>query len=142
MATITLKVITPDRVVYEGTVDQVTLPVTDGEVTILPQHRSYIASLTFGEIMMRASDEQHSIAVGGGFVEFADNTLTVLADMAVREEEVDLQKAEEARKRAEDVMNKVISTDETDYARVAAALEMELAKIRVAKKYLERKGLQ
>ncbi len=142
MATITLKVITPDRVVYEGTVDQVTLPVTDGEVTILPHHRSYIASLTFGEIMTRGGGDQHSIAVGGGFVEFANNTLTVLADMAVREEEVDLQKAEEARKRAEDVMSKTISTDETDYARVAAALEMELAKIRVAKKYLERKGLQ
>lgn len=143
MATIALRVITPDRVVYEGQVDQATLPVMDGEVTILPNHRAYIASLTFGEIMMRmAGNEQHSIAVGGGFVEFADNTLTVLADMAMREEEVDLAKAEEARKRAEDVMNKVISTDETDYARVAAALEMEIAKIRVAKKYLERRGLQ
>ena len=99
MATIALRVITPDRVVYEGQVDQATLPVMDGEVTILPNHRAYIASLTFGEIMMRmAGNEQHSIAVGGGFVEFADNTLTVLADMAMREEEVDLAKAEEARK--------------------------------------------
>lgn len=142
MATITVKVITPEQMVYAGTADQVTLPVTDGEVTILPHHRSYIASLTFGEIMLRSGDEQHSLAVGGGFVEFADNILTVLADMAVREEDVDLQAAEEARKRAEDVMNKTIATDETDFARVAAAVEMELAKIRVAKKYLERKGLQ
>lgn len=141
MSKINLKIVTPERIVYEEIVDQATVPVTDGEVTILPKHRSYIASLKAGEVMVRMGSEEHSIAVAGGFLEFADNELIVLADEAVREDEIDLQKAEEARKRAEDLKSQVIRTDEVEYARIAVALEMELAKIRVAKKYFERKGL-
>lgn len=141
MSDITLKIVTPERIVFEANVDQVTLPVSDGEVTILPKHRSYIASLTIGEIVIKKDGEESDIAVAGGFLEFADNHLTVLADEAERAEEIDLTKAEEARKRAEDIKNKVICTDETEYARVAAALEVEMSKIRIAKKYMARKGL-
>lgn len=141
MSDITLKIVTPERIVFEGKVDQVTLPVSDGEVTILPKHRSYIASLKIGEIVIKKDGEESDIAVAGGFLEFADNHLTVLADEAERAEEIDLAKAEEARKRAEDIKNKVIRTDETEYARVAAALEVEMSKIRIAKKYMARKGL-
>lgn len=141
MARINLKIITPERVVYEAEVDQVTLPVSDGEVTILPEHRSYIASLKIGEIMTKDHGEENNIVVAGGFLEFADNKLTVLADEAERADEIDIEVAEKARKRAEDIKNKVIRTNDTEYARVAAALEKELSKIRVAKKYIARKGL-
>ena len=142
MPKISVKIVTPERVVYEDVVDQATLPVADGEVTILPKHRSYIASLKAGDVMVRKGTEEFDIAIAGGFLEFAENELVVLADEAERAEEIDLQKAEDARKRAEDLKNQVIRTDDAEYARVAAALEMEIAKIRVAKKYLERKGLQ
>jgi F-type H+-transporting ATPase subunit epsilon len=141
MPDIKLKIVTPERIVFEGDVDQATLPVSDGEVTILPQHRSYIASLKIGEIIIKSDGTEENIAIAGGFLEFADNMLIVLADEAERADEIDLEKAEAARKRAEDIKNKVIRTDETEYARVAAALEKELAKIRVAKKYIARKGL-
>lgn len=141
MPKINVKIVTPERIVYEDIVDQATVPVTDGEVTILPKHRSYIASLKAGEVMMRKGSEEYNIVVAGGFLEFADNELIVLADEAERAEDIDLQKAEEARKRAEDIKSQVIRTDDAEYARVAAMLEMELAKIRVAKKYLQRKGL-
>jgi F-type H+-transporting ATPase subunit epsilon len=141
MSLITLKVITPERVVFEGEVDQVTLPVSDGEVTILPKHRSYIASLKVGEITTKKGVQENNIAVAGGFLEFADNQLTVLADEALRAEEIDIEAAEVARKRAEDIKNNVIRTDEVEYARVAAALEQELSKIKIAKKYLSRRGL-
>ncbi|PID52794.1 MAG: ATP synthase F1 subunit epsilon [Candidatus Moraniibacteriota bacterium] len=140
MPDIKLKIVTPERVVYEGEVDQVTLPVSDGEVTILPKHRSYIASLTIGEIMTKIGNEEDSVAVAGGFLEFADNKLIVLADEAERADEIDIEKAEAARKRAEDLKSKTIRSDETEYARVAAALEKEMSKIRVAKKYMARKG--
>lgn len=141
MPDIKLKIVTPERIVYEAEVDQATLPVSDGEVTILPNHRSYIASLKIGEIMTKSGGEEENIAVAGGFLEFADNNLIVLADEAERADEIDIEKAEEARKRAEDIKNKVIRTDETEYAHVAATLEKEIAKIRVAKKYISRKGL-
>ncbi len=141
MPDIKLKIITPERVVYEGEIDQATLPVSDGEVTILPNHRSYIASLTIGEIMTKTGGEENNIAVAGGFLEFADNTLIVLADEAERADEIDIEQAEKARKRAEDIKNKVIRTDEAEFAHVAATLEKEMAKIRVAKKYMARKGL-
>lgn len=141
MADIKLKIVTPERVVFESEVDQATLPVSDGDVTILPNHRSYIASLKIGEITIKADGVEDSIAVVGGFLEFADNHLIVLADEAERADEIDLEKAEEARKRAEDIKNKVIRTDEKEYAHVAAVLEKEMSRIRIAKKYISRRGL-
>jgi len=138
---IKIKIITPEKVVCECNVDQVTLPVTDGEVTILPEHRTYIASLQVGEILAKTDGIENSIAVVGGFLEFADNELTILADEAERAEDIDIQKAQAAKKRAEDIKNKVIRTDESEYAHVAATLEKELSRIKIAKKFLARKGL-
>ncbi len=138
---IKIKIITPQQVVCECNADQVTLPVTDGEVTILPEHRTYIASLKVGEIIAKTDGTENSIAVVGGFLEFANNKLTILADEAERAEDIDIQEAEAAKKRAEDIKNKVIRTDEAEYAHVAANLEKELSRIKIAKKYLARKGL-
>ncbi len=138
---IKIKIITPQQVVCECKADQVTLPVTDGEVTILPEHRSYIASLQVGEIIAKTDGTENSIAVVGGFLEFTNNELTILADEAERAEDIDIKEAEAAKKRAEDIKNKVIRTDESEYAHVAANLERELSRIKIAKKYLARKGL-
>ena len=138
---IKVKIITPEQVVCECDVDQVTLPVTDGEVTILPEHRAYIASLKIGEIIAKKDGEEKNIAVVGGFLEFDNNILTILADEAERAEEIDIKKAEAAKKRAEDIKNKIIQTDESEYAHVAATLEKELSRIKIAKKFLARKGL-
>lgn len=140
---IKLKIITPERITFEDeAIQQATLPVSDGEVTILPNHRSYIASLKPGEIVLKKeNDEEIDLAVSGGFIEFHGNELVVLADEAERAEDIDIEKAEEAKKRAEDLKNKVIRTDESEYARVAASLEKELAKIKVARRYLKRRGL-
>jgi len=141
MSIIKIKIVTPEQVICECEAQQVTLPVTDGEVTILPNHRSYIASLKIGEIIAKKDGEENNIAVVGGFLEFHDNELVVLADEAERAEEIDIKKAEAARKRAEDIKNKVIKTDESEYAHVAATLEREMSRIKIAKKYLSRKGL-
>lgn len=140
---IKLKVITPERVVYESEIYQVTLPTQAGEITILPNHRSYIASLKPGEIITKAenSDEGISLAVAGGFIEFHDNNLVVLADEAQMADEINIEEVEKAKKRAEDIKNRVIQTDDMEYARVAASLEIELAKLKVAQKYLKRRGL-
>lgn len=142
MADISLQIITPDRVVYKSIVDKVTVPVSNGEATILPNHRSYIASLKIGEIISVNNGQENSIAVAGGFLEFSNNNLIILADEAERAEEIDLKKAERARKRAEELKEQVMRSDEIEYSRAAIALEKEISKIRVAKKYIARRGLQ
>ena len=106
---IKFKIVTPERTVCEQEIDQATLPVTDGEVTILPNHQSYIASLKAGEIILKNEKENIHMAVSGGFIEFDKNNLVILADTAERAEEIDLSRAEEARKRAEDLKNQKIS---------------------------------
>jgi len=67
---IKFKIITPERTVYESEVDKATLPVSDGEVTILPNHRSYIASLKPGEISLKTGDDEKLLVTSGGFIEF------------------------------------------------------------------------
>ena len=140
---IKFKIITPERVVYESEVDQSTLPVSDGEVTILPNHRSYIASLKPGEIRLKTGDEEILLVTSGGFIEFNKNSLIVLADTAERASEIDIKRAEEtARRRAEELKKEKITMDEMEYAKVAASIEKELARVRVAKKHHSRHGMK
>ena len=138
---IKFKIVTPERTVFEDTVDQITLPTTDGEITILPNHRSYIASLKTGELMTKKGKEETFIYVSGGFIEFHNNEIVVLADAAERAEEIDIKIAEEAKKRAEEIKQQKITLDDTEYARVAAAIERESARIRVARKHYTKRGM-
>jgi len=142
MNKIHFKIVTPEKTVYENEVDQATLPVTDGQVTILPNHRSYIASLKAGEMMLRVGKEEIHLAVAGGFVEFDQNNLIVLADRAERAEDIDLQRAEAAREKAEKLKKEKISMTEVEYAGVASLVEKELARIKVARKHRTRKAVK
>lgn len=138
---IKFKIVTPERTVTEEMVDLATIPTADGEITILPNHRSYIASLKTGEIMLRKGKDETYIYVSGGFIEFHNNELVVLADAAERAEEIDLKLAEEAKKRAEEIKQQKITLDDTEYARVAAAIEKETARIKIAKKHFTKRGM-
>jgi F-type H+-transporting ATPase subunit epsilon len=136
---INFKIVTPEKVVIEKEISQATIPTVAGEVTILPNHRSYIAGLKAGEILVKCVEGEKggkdcAMAVSGGFIEFADNKLVVLADTAERAEDLDLARAEEAKKRAEELKKRKL-TDEREYAIVAAQLEKEMARIKVAKKW-------
>ncbi len=139
---IKFKIVTPERMVSEQEIDQATLPVLDGEVTILPGHRSYIAALKAGEIMLKVKGKEIFMATSGGFVEFQNNTLILLADTAETAEEIDVVRAEEARKRAEEIGKQKVSMNEMEYAKVAAAIEKEMARIKVAKKHRSRSGIK
>ena len=139
---IKFKIVTPEKTVFEDTVDQATLPTMDGEITILPNHRSYIASLKAGEMMLRKGEEEILLSISGGFIEFHNNELIVLADTAERAEEIDLKRAEEGRRKAEEIQKQKISMDESEYARVAAAIQKESARIKVAKKHFTKRGMK
>lgn len=140
---IKFRIVTPERIVYENEVDQATLPVSDGQITILPNHRSYIASLRPGEISLKIGENEKLLVTSGGFIEFNKNTLIVLADTAERASEIDLKRAEEtARKRAEEIKKEKITMDELEYARVAASIEKELVRVKVAKKHHSKHGIK
>ncbi len=141
-AKIKFKIVTPEKTVFEEEIDQATMMTTDGQITILPKHRSYITSLMPGELMIKKGGEESYLSLSGGFIEFHDNTLIVLADTAERAEEIDLSRAQEARKRAEELKNQVISIDDEDYARVAAAIQKESARINVARKHYTKRGMK
>lgn len=142
--TINLQIITPERTLCQEEVFQVTLPVIGGEITITPNHLSYIGALKTGEIIYKKDkNDKHgeSLFVMGGFVEFNNNQLIILADEAEMAYEIDLSKAEEARKRAEEIKSKAIRGSDIGYASVATTLERELARTKVARKYLTRRGI-
>lgn len=138
---ISIKIVTPERTVCEDRADSVSLPTPDGQITVLPKHMSYISILAPGEMIVRKGEREISMAVSGGFVEFNKDTLVVLADTAERAEELDVRRAEEAKKRAEELKKQVFAADETEYAQVAAAVEKELARVRVARKHHSKKGI-
>jgi len=144
MSKIKLKIATPERVVLEEEIDQITLPTSTGEITILPNHLPIVTSLKSGEILAKKDGADLPLATSGGFVEFADNELTILADTAERVEEIDETRAEEARARAAKLLEQQHEKSEIDFTAMAAKLEKELARLKVSQKYkhLKRSGPQ
>jgi F-type H+-transporting ATPase subunit epsilon len=104
MATLKLEIITPDAKIFEGDVDSVLLPGAEGEMGILPQHETLITQLNAGEIQYVQQGKTHSLAIGEGFAEITGQSVGVLTDGAVPEKEIDEKVAEEAVKRAEDLL--------------------------------------
>ena len=133
---IQLSVITPERTVFDGVVDQVTLPTTEGEITVLPNHLPLVSVLAPGELRLRVSGQDTPLAVAGGFIEvLPGNRIAVLADDALRVEELDVAAIEAARERARNVLEEKRHTDDASFADAAAALQRELARLKVARKY-------
>lgn len=138
MKSLKFKIVTAQRVVFEDEVFQATLPIVSGEVTILPDHIPYIGVLKTGEIIVRKDSfdgEEISLAVSGGFVEFHNNTLTILADMAERSDEINLEEARQAQERAAKLLEQSQALGAEEYGRVAAALERELLRVKIARKH-------
>jgi len=136
MAELRLKVATPERVLYDGSVTQVSLPTPMGEITILPNHVPLVSVVSPGELRIMADKQDVSLAVSNGVVEISHNVISVLADTAERVEEIDEQRAEEAKLRAQQAMTQRVGDQE--YAVAAAALERHLVRLRLANKYRHR----
>ncbi len=132
---INFKIATPERVVYKEEVDQITLPTMQGEITILPNHIPLISVLKPGEVLIKKDGEEISLAVSGGFIEVLPDKVVCLADTAERAEELDVERAEAARKRAEEALN-TKRFDAKEFAALSAMMEKELARLKVGKKHL------
>ncbi len=130
------KIVTPEKVIYENEISQVTVPTMSGEITILPNHIPLVSVLKAGELRIKDKDGEHNLAVSGGFLEVrGNNEIVILADHAERVADIDIQKAEEARQRAEEQMKNIKNVQDVDYARLQAAIDRETNKLKVAKKY-------
>lgn len=130
------KIVTPEKVIYENEINQVTIPTMSGEITILPNHIPLVSVLKAGELKIKDKNGEHNLAVSGGFLEVrGNNEIVILADHAERAEEIDIQKAEEARKRADEQMKGIKNVQDIDYARLQAVIDRELNKLKIAKKY-------
>ncbi len=136
MKSIKFSLVTPERKLLEEEVFQVTLPTEAGEVTILPDHIPYIAMLKSGEALVETvrGESQHFVVLGG-FVEFHDNALSVLADAAERADEIDLERARVAEERAREIREKKIDVSAEEREVAVAALERAWARLHVAKKH-------
>jgi len=138
MATIKLDVVTVEREVYSGDVDMVIAPGVQGQLGILPQHTPLMTMLQPGELIARKGNEEYSLAVSGGFLEVRPERVIVLADSAERAEEIDIARAEEAKQRAEKMMETRYEPG-IDAARIDAALQRSLIRLKVATRRRKRK---
>ncbi|NOZ28091.1 MAG: F0F1 ATP synthase subunit epsilon [Chloroflexi bacterium] len=139
MATLHCEVVTAERVVYSGEADMVIAPGVEGEMGILPNHAPLMTALTYGELVIRKEGEEDVlIAIGGGFMEVNGNRVTILADSAERAEEIDISRAEAARRRAEERLRQR-HQENIDFARAEAALRRSLVRLRVAEKVRRRR---
>lgn len=139
MATIRLEVVTPERSVFSDDVDIVVAPGIEGELGILPKHAPLMTALRTGELRARKGSEEFSLCVAGGFLEVRPDRVIVLADTCERAEEINLARAEEARKRAEQHMAEKYEPG-FDAAESEAALHRAMARLAIAEKAKHRKG--
>lgn len=134
--TFPFQIVTPERVSYEADIKAVTVPTGGGEITILARHTPIISTLVPGELRIQKDDEAIPMAVDHGFVEVRDDgRVIILAGLAERVEEIDIEKAQAARDRAQQLMSEHENIDDEQFAKFEGILERELARIKVATKY-------
>jgi len=138
MSSIKLDIVTAEQVVYSEDVDVVVAPGVEGQLGILPHHAPLMTMLQPGELRVRRGGEEFSLAITGGFLEVRPDRIIILADAAERAEEIDVARAAEAKRRAEEWLLDRHAPG-IDTARAEAALRRALARLNVAEKRRKRK---
>jgi len=132
VATIKLEIITAERQVLADDVNVVVAPGIEGELGILPHHAPLMTMLKPGELLIRKDGEETYMSVSGGFLEIRPDKIIILADACERVEEIDIERAEEAKRRAEESLQ--THPPELDVAQAQAALLRSLIRLKVAER--------
>ena len=136
---IKFEIVTPERTVLKEEITQVTVPTKQGEITVLPGHIPLVASLEPGVIeIVKKENDKDIMSVSGGFIEVLRDKIVILADTAERAEEIDLSRAEEAKRRAEKLLAER-HTAGVDEARAEVALHRALTRLTIGEKIKRRK---
>lgn len=130
---IELEIVTPERLAYQGTVDSVTLPGSEGELGVLPHHAPLVSMLGVGELRFKRGGQEESFAIAGGFVQVRPDKVVVMAETADLAGEIDLERAQEARREAERALESGFH-EAADLSAARAALQTALLRIRVAER--------
>jgi F-type H+-transporting ATPase subunit epsilon len=140
MATLRLEIITAECQVFSDDVNTVVAPGVEGELGILPHHAPLITMLKPGEVLIRKDSEETYMSVSGGFLEVRPDKILILADACERAEEIDIERAEAAKRRAEERLK--TRTPEVDVAQVQAALLRSLVRLKVAERRRRKSALR
>jgi len=139
MKKLKLKIVTPEKVLLEEEVAQISVSTALGQVTILPNHLPMVAQLAPGEIVVKKDGRAEDLmAVSGGLLEVLPDQVVVLADTAERAQDIDEARAEAARQQAEEILKTKVA-DAEQFALFTAKIEKELARLRVVRKNKNRK---
>ena len=134
--TIRCEIVSQDRTVFQGDVDIVVLPGDGGEMGILPHHAPVLTLLKYGVIKVRHQGREDLFAVAGGMAEVQPDIVTILADAAENIEDIDVIRAQAAKKRAEDALAKISPDEQPDaYLTMEAALRRSNLRLDVARRY-------
>lgn len=141
---IKLKIVTPEKLILEEMVDQVSLPTMQGEITILPEHIALISALSSGDIVALVNGEHVPMAVVGGFVEVKHNSegvteVAVLADFAEHVAELSDEKIEQAKASAEEMKKQMENKEHVDFEHFESELERSLTRVKIADKWRAKK---
>jgi len=128
-----LEIVTPERLVASEEVDSVVCPGIEGELGVLPHHAPLLTTLGVGELRIRRGGEDEFFAIAGGFLQVRPDKVVVMAETADMASEIDLEKAQEARREAERALAEGFE-EPADLARARAALQRALLRIRVAER--------
>ncbi len=132
MATLKLEIVTPEAKTYSEDVDMVTLPAAEGEMGVMPNHVPLMTQIVAGEVYVRKDNRDYFLAIGDGFVQITGERVAIMTDMAIKAENIDEAKAEEARRRAEARLAEKL--DDEEAATVAASLAHSLAQLKVKRR--------
>ena len=128
-----LEIVTPERLAYSDTVDAVVLPGSEGELGVLPHHAPLVSTLGVGELRIRKGGVEESFAIAGGFLQVRPDKVVVMAEMADMASDIDLEKAQEARREAERALETGYH-EGADLVMARAALQQALLRVRVAER--------
>jgi F-type H+-transporting ATPase subunit epsilon len=128
-----LEIVTPEKLAYEGQVDSVVLPGSQGELGVLPHHAPLVSTLGAGELRLRTGSQEESFAIVGGFLQVLPDRVVVMAETADMASDIDLEKAQEARRKAEAALEGGF-VEGADLAAARASLQAALIRIRVAER--------
>lgn len=129
-----LSVISPEKKVFEEEgISSITFPTSEGEITVLPEHVPLVAQIVAGEILIRLSSKEESIFTTDGFLKLdSKGRAVVLADYAVRSDDIELAKVEEAKRKAEQAMKENLS--KTSFASAEAELKRTLLELKISQR--------
>lgn len=129
-----LQIITPEKTVFDDEVDQVSIPTTTGQITVLPHHVGLVTEVEPGELTFKKHQKETLMAAGFGFAQVGRDNVKILVDLAAPEEEIEERRIEEARKQAEEALKMKHTLSEEEYATAAANLQKALIQLKIKRR--------